>query len=86
MDQAAAEWRYDELHKEMPFHDGTRKSWSVERTRSHPYHYRDGASIWVASVDLNPDDDFLSRGSIADQSPDDDAQSAECDVDPEASD
>lgn len=73
MDQAAAEWRYDELHKEMPFHDGTFKSWAVERTKSHPYHYRDGATIWVASVDLSPEDKFLGGGPRPDDAQDDEA-------------
>jgi hypothetical protein len=70
----SAEAKYDELHKDLPFHDGTFSNWSVDRSRQAPFHYRDGVSLWVADIDLTPDDDFLS---LADQSPDDDAEGAE---------
>lgn len=63
MEQAAADWRYDQLHKERPFHDGTfpddPRAWMKERSKSHPYHYRDGVTLWVAEVDLAPHDHFL---------------------------
>lgn len=61
MDEAAANWRYEQLHKDEPFHDGTFKSWARDRSTSHPYHYRDGVRVWVAPLDLSPDDDFLRR-------------------------
>lgn len=63
MDEAAASWRYEQLHKDVPYHDGTFKSWARERSSSHPYHFRDGVRIWVAPEDLAPDDDFLGRPS-----------------------
>lgn len=50
---------YDAKHAEMPFHDGA-GNWAKERSRDFPYHYRDGVTIWVAPVDVNPDDDFLA--------------------------
>jgi hypothetical protein len=75
---ASAEAKYDELHKDLPFHDGTFSNWAPERSSQTPFHYRDGVSLWVANIDLTPDDDFLS-GRLADQSPDDDAESAESD-------
>jgi hypothetical protein len=59
MEQAAAEWRYAELHKDLPFHDGTFTSWAKERSLSHPYHLSDGVSVWVAESDLTPHDHFL---------------------------
>lgn len=59
MEQAAAEARYDLLHKERPFHDGTFKKWSKERTAEFPCHFRDGVEIWVSDSDLNPHDHFL---------------------------
>ena len=61
MERAAAEWRYDQLHQdpESPYHDGSFKNWSEKRTVEAPYHYGDGVNIWVAPVDLAPDDDFL---------------------------
>lgn len=65
MQSAAANRRYDELHEAKPYHDGTFKTWSEKPVNSygeltHPFHYRDGVSIWASPVDLAPDDDFLS--------------------------
>lgn len=59
MEAAAADALLDEKHKDRPFHDGTRKSWAKERSPQHPYHFRDGAKLWVHDIDLSPDDDFL---------------------------
>lgn len=60
VEQKASEWRYDELHKARPFHDGTFSNWSAERDQEHPCHYLDGVTIYTAAVDLNPNDKFLS--------------------------
>jgi hypothetical protein len=60
MEEASANWLYDEIHKERPYHDGTFRHWSSERTPETPCHYRDGVTIWVAPTDLNPEDRFLS--------------------------
>lgn len=72
MDLAAANWRYDNRHKELAFHDGTFPTdlgaWVKERSASHPYHYRDGVRIWIHDSDLNPEDEFI--GGVA-TSPDD---------------
>lgn len=73
MEAAAVNERYDRLHKREPFHDGTFASWSATASSSHPYHYRAGVRVFVAEVDLNPDDDFLS-GTPA---PDDDYDESE---------
>lgn len=59
MERAAAEWKYAELHKVEPYHDGSFRRWSRERTDSHPYGAHDGVTIWVADVDLAPHDHFL---------------------------
>lgn len=63
MERAAAEWRYDSLHEDAPYHDGTFPTnpdrWSVKRTADFPYHYRDGVTLWVAEADLSPHDHFL---------------------------
>lgn len=56
---AAANWLYDQRHEEMPFHDGTFESWTEKRSRTHPFHYRDGVSIWVSKYDLTPDDNWI---------------------------
>lgn len=63
MDLAAAEWRYEQLHKDRPFHDGTfptdRRKWAKERSLKRPYHYRDGVKLWISDVDHAPHDHFL---------------------------
>lgn len=59
MERAAANRRYAALHEKRPFHDGTFKRWSENATPSTPYHYGDGVTIWAASHDVNPDDNFL---------------------------
>ena len=59
MERSAAQAKYAEMHEALPFHDGTFKSWSKERTASHPYHHSDGVTIWVAESDLTPHDHFL---------------------------
>jgi hypothetical protein len=59
MDRAAANARYDSLHEELPYHDGSFEDWVKERSASHPYASRDGVTIWVHDVDLDPQDDFL---------------------------
>lgn len=68
MEAAAANWAYDKLHEERPFHDGTfptdLNAWSDTRSSSHPYDFRDGVTIWVAAQDLSPDDDFLHRSKV----------------------
>lgn len=60
MTQAAADALYDELHDAEKFHDGTFANWSTTRSKDFPFHFRDGVSIWVAPVDLNPDDKFTT--------------------------
>lgn len=60
MEAAAANRRYDQLHEEKPYHDGTFGRWSKEPTPGTPYHYKDGVTIWVAQEDYSPEDDFLS--------------------------
>lgn len=60
-EQAAAQWRYGQVREAHgEFHDGSRRSWVKERSRSHPYHYMDGATVWVAETDLGLGGDFLS--------------------------
>lgn len=61
MSNLAARRKYDDLHQDRPFHDGTFTSWAKEADRDHPFRYDDGVTVWVSSEDLTPDDDFLSR-------------------------
>ena len=58
----SANRRYDGLHKEKPYHDGTFQHWAKEPDGQHPFHFRDGVHLWVARTDVNPDDNFLTRG------------------------
>jgi hypothetical protein len=60
MEAARANRRYDQLHKDLQYHDGTFTSWGKNPSAEHPYHFRDGVTISVTPVDLSPDDDFLS--------------------------
>lgn len=64
---ASANARYDELHRDLPFHNGPETVWAKERSEQTPFHYRDGVSIWMATADLTPGDDFLGGGSPADE-------------------
>ncbi|GAA4123248.1 hypothetical protein GCM10022215_29710 [Nocardioides fonticola] len=61
---AAAQRMYDHLHAEKPFHDGTYSGWVKDFApgAGKIYRYEDGASIWAAPVDLNPEDKFLAGG------------------------
>lgn len=65
MERGALEWRYSQLHEDAPFHDGTHpedlSAWSATRTKDTPYHYLEGANLWVAPRDLSPDDHFLGK-------------------------
>jgi hypothetical protein len=60
MENAAANARYDDKHRDKPYHDGQFKSWAKDRSPHHPYHARDGVTVWVHDEDLNPDDAFLT--------------------------
>lgn len=60
METEAAKRLYSLLHEDKPFHDGTFTSWSDKPSKAHPYHHGDGVTVWVAPVDLTPDDKFLT--------------------------
>lgn len=63
MQEKAAQRRWEILHQERPYHDGSFESWSKEPSLSHPFKYDDGVMIWVSKDDLSPDDDFLEQKS-----------------------
>lgn len=71
MELRAAERKWAALHEAMPWHDGTFSSWSQERSASHPCHYTDGVTLWVAEVDYDPDGDWLSGRGAVDEEQDD---------------
>lgn len=61
MEQAAAAAFYDELHKDLPYHEGNFRLWRKERSHETPFHYLDGVRIWVSPEELDPEDDFLRK-------------------------
>lgn len=57
---AAVNWMLEEKHKTIgEYHDGTFTQWSRTRSRSFPFHYRDGVRLWVSKYDLTPEADWL---------------------------
>jgi hypothetical protein len=75
MQLEAAKARYEQIHSERPFHDGTLTPdghfarWSKTRSADYPYHWSDGVGIFLAPVDLGLGGDFLEMGSVAEQAP-----------------
>lgn len=66
MEAAAANHRYDQLHEALQFHDGTFTQWAKAAGPETPYHYRDGVTIWVSTVDLDPEGTFLQGSDDSD--------------------
>lgn len=69
MERKAAVARYEDLHKDAPFHDGAFKNWAAKWSLGTPYHLSDGVSIIATPTDYAPDDDFL-RPAASDLAPD----------------
>lgn len=67
MQERAAQRRWEILHQEQPYHDGSFESWAKEPSLTHPFRFDDGVTIWVSKEDLSPDDDFLEQSPAADQ-------------------
>jgi hypothetical protein len=61
MQLEAVKRRYAELHKDRPYHDGTRVIWAEKPSRLTPFHFSDGVTFWLSREDLTPDDDFLAQ-------------------------
>ena len=72
MNAAWANWKYDEAHKELKYHDGTFRRWSNTRSEAYPFGYKDGVTVTVSTEDLTPDDDFLTPPDERDDYNDDD--------------
>lgn len=60
MEQKAADARYERLHENLPYHDGTFTNWAKDRSADHPYKYDEGVTVLVTPVDYTPDDLFLT--------------------------
>lgn len=56
-----AEWKYEQLHKDRPYHDGSFQTWGKEQTEVTPFRYDAGVRVWVAPKDHDPSDDFLTN-------------------------
>jgi hypothetical protein len=76
MEREAANAKWQRLHKDQQWHDGTWKHWSAEPSDEHPYHRDHGVTIGVADRDLRPDDCFLSQPSDEDYEEVDDGDTA----------
>lgn len=61
---AAAQALYADQHMERPYHDGSFQSWSKERTRAYPFHYRDGVSMYLAPIEMDPDNQWLGSAGV----------------------
>ncbi|GAB3776781.1 hypothetical protein GCM10027600_43200 [Nocardioides ginsengisegetis] len=59
MAAAAANAKWERLHADAPYHDGTFNSWVEKRSDAHPFHFSEGVTIGVSRHDMNPDDNFL---------------------------
>lgn len=73
MAREALNWRYDDLHEGL-FHDGTLTRWSDKRSVDFPNAARDGVTLWVAQMDLDPKRSWLSKPPLAVQQASEDVQ------------
>jgi hypothetical protein len=63
---AEANRLYDEAHDGL-WHDGQHKTWRPQRTPATPFAPRDGVHLWMSSIDLSPDEEFLTAPAIGSQ-------------------
>lgn len=56
----SAQRKYAELHKALPYHDGSFEEWVAEPSASHPFKYDEAMRIWVSEVDYDPEGTWLS--------------------------
>lgn len=59
-ERLAAQRRYESLHQALPYHDGAGR-WAKDSSEAAPYHFMDGATVWVAKADLGLGGDFLQQ-------------------------
>lgn len=60
MEREAANAKWQRLHGDRQWHNGSWTSWSEKPSADHPYHRDHGLRVGVAREDLRPDDRFLS--------------------------
>lgn len=61
MELEAAQFAYEEKHKDLEWHDGTFQSWSKVRTAEFPYRFDMGVRVGVARTNLAPWDEFTTK-------------------------
>jgi hypothetical protein len=76
MEREAAKAAYQELHKDLKWHDGTFESWSKERSDQFPYPADAGVHIGVSDVDVTPWDRFMTDVDASPHAPADDGDAA----------
>lgn len=59
MAREAAEARFQRLHKDRPWHDGSLERWAEEPSAEFPYHFSHGTTVWVSLEDHGEGGDFL---------------------------
>lgn len=62
---AAEQRKYQDAHKERPFHDGTGSRWAKEASAQYPYHYADGVRWSVDSIPEPSQTDDESGGDVS---------------------
>lgn len=62
MARQQVQWKWDQLHgpdSSEQYHDGSFEVWSPNRSDGTPFAADDGVTLWVATENLTPDDNFL---------------------------
>lgn len=60
-ERLAAQRRWESLHAKLPYHDGSGADWVKDASEDAPYHFADGATVWVAQADFGQGGDFLQQ-------------------------
>lgn len=76
MQLEAAKSMYGDLHQERPFHSGDMTQWARTRSPEFPFHWSDGASIFISPTDHGFGGDFLTGDPQITPSPPDDDEEA----------
>jgi hypothetical protein len=66
-ERMAAHARFEQLHQEKPYHDGAWGGWAKNPSEDAPYHFLQGATVWVAQADFGQGGDFLRQKSDDDE-------------------
>lgn len=61
MQLKAAQRRYDEIHKDAAYHDGSFQNWAEKPSLDYPFKYNDGVTIWLSSEPGSDEEDWLQQ-------------------------